>query len=46
MNQGIKRAFLDTEDGQILYRIDSKGEPLLLLHMTPRNFLLNQELIK
>ena len=39
MNQCIKRAFLDKEDGQILYRIDSKGESLLLLHMTPRNFL-------
>ena len=33
----IKRAFLDTEDGQILYRIGGKGKPLLLLHMTPRS---------
>ncbi len=33
----IKRAFLDTEDGQILYRIGGEGEPLLLLHMTPRS---------
>lgn len=37
MNQLIKRAFLDTEDGQILYRIGGKGEALLLLHMTPRS---------
>ena len=37
MNQLIKRAFLDTEDGQILYRIGGEGEPLLLLHMTPRS---------
>ncbi|MDJ0745863.1 MAG: alpha/beta hydrolase [Xenococcaceae cyanobacterium MO_167.B27] len=37
MNQVIKRAFLDTEDGQILYRIGGEGEPLLLLHMTPRS---------
>lgn len=35
MSQGIKRAFLDTEDGQILYRIGGEGEPLLLLHMNP-----------
>ncbi|WP_019505205.1 alpha/beta fold hydrolase [Pleurocapsa sp. PCC 7319] len=37
MNQLIKRAFLDTEDGQILYRIGGEGQPLLLLHMTPRS---------
>lgn len=37
MSQPIKRAFLDTEDGQILYRIGGEGEPLLLLHMTPRS---------
>ena len=37
MKQKIKRAFLDTEDGQILYRIGGEGEPLLLLHMTPRS---------
>ncbi|NEP14975.1 MAG: alpha/beta hydrolase [Symploca sp. SIO2C1] len=35
--KSIKRAFLDTEDGQILYRIGGEGEPLLLLHMTPRS---------
>ncbi|NEP59528.1 MAG: alpha/beta hydrolase [Symploca sp. SIO2G7] len=33
----VKRAFLDTEDGQILYRIAGEGEPILLLHMTPRS---------
>jgi len=33
----IKKAFLDTEDGQILYRIGGEGESLLLLHMTPRS---------
>ncbi len=37
MNQSIKRAFLDTEDGHILYRIGGEGNPLLLLHMTPRS---------
>ena len=37
----IKRAFLDTEEGQILYRIggakDGTDEPLLLMHMNPRS---------
>lgn len=37
MNAKIKRAFLDTEDGQIHYRIGGAGEPLLLLHMNPRS---------
>ena len=37
MSQSINRAFLDTEDGQILYRIGGEGEPILLLHMTPRS---------
>ncbi|MBD2209887.1 alpha/beta hydrolase [Nostoc linckia FACHB-104] len=37
MSQRIKRAFLDTEDGQILYRIGGEGEAILLLHMTPRS---------
>lgn len=37
MNKPIKRAFLDTEDGQILYRIGGDGEALLLLHMNPRS---------
>jgi pimeloyl-ACP methyl ester carboxylesterase len=37
MNQPIKRAFLDTQDGQILYRIGGEGEPLLLLHQNPRS---------
>ncbi|MBD2776171.1 alpha/beta fold hydrolase [Iningainema tapete] len=32
MNKPIKRAFLDTEDGQILYRIGGEGNPLVLLH--------------
>ncbi|MGB6015482.1 MAG: alpha/beta hydrolase [Nodosilinea sp.] len=36
-NQTIKRAFLDTEDGQILYRFGGSGEPLLLMHMNPRS---------
>jgi len=35
--KAIKRAFLDTEDGQILYRIGGEGEYLLLLHMNPRS---------
>ncbi|MGD1698580.1 alpha/beta fold hydrolase [Dapis sp. BLCC M229] len=33
----IKRAFLDTEDGQIHYRIGGEGEPLILLHQQPRS---------
>jgi len=33
----IKRAFLDTEDGQIHYRMGGEGKPLLLLHMNPRS---------
>ena len=37
MNKPIKRAFLDTEDGQILYRIAGEGEPLLLLHQNFRS---------
>ncbi len=37
MKKKIKRAFLDTEDGQILYRIGGEGDPLLLLHMNPRS---------
>ncbi|QHG16539.1 alpha/beta hydrolase [Nostoc sp. ATCC 53789] len=37
MKKPIKRAFLDTEDGQILYRIGGEGEPLLLLHQNPRS---------
>lgn len=37
MSKLIKRAFLDTEDGQIHYRIGGDGEPLLLLHMNPRS---------
>ena len=37
MKQQIKRAFLDTEDGQILYRIGGEGDPLILLHMNPRS---------
>lgn len=45
MSQRIKRAFLDTEDGQILYRIGGEGEPILLLHMTPRSSDEFQELM-
>ena len=37
MNQPIKKAFLDTEDGQIFYRTGGEGEPLVLLHMSPRS---------
>lgn len=37
MSQRIERAFLDTEDGQILYCMCGEGEPILLLHMTPRS---------
>jgi pimeloyl-ACP methyl ester carboxylesterase len=37
MNQPIKRGFLDTEDGQILYRSAGEGLPLLLLHQNFRS---------
>ncbi|NEO57082.1 MAG: alpha/beta hydrolase [Okeania sp. SIO3B5] len=37
MKKTIKKAFLDTEDGQIFYQIGGEGEPLVLLHMTPRS---------
>lgn len=37
MSHPIKRAFLDTADGQIHYRIGGAGEALLLLHMNPRS---------
>jgi pimeloyl-ACP methyl ester carboxylesterase len=37
MSPRIKRAFLDTEDGQIHYRVGGEGNPLLLLHMNPRS---------
>ncbi|UKO99342.1 alpha/beta fold hydrolase [Nostoc sp. UHCC 0870] len=37
MNKPIKRAFLDTEDGQILYRLGGEGEPLFLLHQNFRS---------
>ncbi|MBE9209627.1 alpha/beta hydrolase [Nostoc sp. LEGE 06077] len=45
MSQQIKKAFLDTEDGQILYRIGGEGEPILLLHMIPRSSDEFQELM-
>lgn len=45
MSQDIKRAFLDTEDGQILYYLSGEGKPLLLLHMTPRSSDEFRELI-
>ncbi len=37
MNKKIKRAFLDTEDGQIHYRISGEGKPLLLLHQNQQS---------
>lgn len=33
----IKRAFLDTEDGQIHYRIGGEGEPIILLHQNTKS---------
>ena len=32
----IKRAFLDTPEGQVHYYTGGAGEPLLLLHQTPQ----------
>ncbi|NET11340.1 MAG: alpha/beta hydrolase [Symploca sp. SIO2B6] len=37
MASQVKRAFLDYSDGQILYRVCGDGDPILLLHMTPRS---------
>ncbi len=37
INFPVKRAYLETEDGQILYRLAGEGEAILLLHMTPRS---------
>ena len=33
----IKRAFFDGPEGQVHYRFGGSGEPLLLLHQTPRS---------
>jgi pimeloyl-ACP methyl ester carboxylesterase len=33
----MRRAFLDTPDGQIHYRAAGQGRPVLLLHQTPRS---------
>ena len=41
----MKRAFLDTPEGQIHYVIEGSGEPLLLLHMTPRSTDLFRDLV-
>ena len=37
MEAAIKRSFLDFEGRQIHYRIAGEGDPILLLHMTPRS---------
>ena len=29
----MKKAYADTREGQIHYRIEGKGKPILLLHM-------------
>ncbi|MEM9807890.1 MAG: alpha/beta hydrolase [Cyanobacteria bacterium P01_D01_bin.56] len=34
---GLKRSFLDTDHGQLLYRTAGSGEAVLLLHMSPRS---------
>jgi len=33
----VRRAFLDTPEGQIHYRTAGAGRPVLLLHQTPRS---------
>nr|WP_017742141.1 alpha/beta fold hydrolase [Scytonema hofmannii] len=45
MNTPIKRAFLDTEDGQILYCISGEGSALVLLHQNFRSIDEFRELI-
>ncbi|TVP58319.1 MAG: alpha/beta hydrolase [Nodularia sp. (in: Bacteria)] len=37
MKNLVKKAFLDTEDGQIFYKIAGEGKPLLLLHRSPQS---------
>ncbi len=37
MEEPVRRAFLDTPDGQIHYRAAGAGRPVLLLHQTPRS---------
>ena len=41
----MKRAFLDTPEGQVHYVTEGSGEPLLLLHMTPRSTELYRDII-
>lgn len=41
----MRRGYADTPDGQIHYRTDGEGEPLLLLHSTPMNSDQFSELI-
>ncbi|MBI3454423.1 MAG: alpha/beta fold hydrolase [Candidatus Rokubacteria bacterium] len=36
-HERVTRAFVDTADGQIHYRTAGHGQPLLLLHQTPRS---------
>jgi len=33
----LKRGFVDLPDGQVHYRYDGRGEPVLLLHQSPRS---------
>ena len=41
----MKRGFVDTPGGQVHYVTEGSGEPLLLLHMTPRSTELYRDLM-
>lgn len=41
----MKRAYVDTPEGQIHYMVDGEGEPLLLLHQAPRSAHMFDKLI-
>ena len=41
----MKRGYVDTADGQIHYVTEGSGNPLLLLHMSPRSWTLYRRMI-
>ncbi|MQF69558.1 alpha/beta hydrolase [SAR202 cluster bacterium AD-804-J14_MRT_500m] len=41
----IRRGYADTPEGQVHYRIDGEGDPVVLLHQTPRSSRMYSDLI-
>ena len=41
----MKRGYADTPEGQIHFRTDGAGEPVLLLHQSPRSSRMYVKLI-